>query len=45
MEEGIREWCIEKAMELCLSSKDIQSFTTEAVITCAKELEKYIRGN
>ena len=38
--EAIREWCIEKAIDLLLSNG--QNFKAEDVVRCAKELEKYI---
>lgn len=41
--EAIREWCIEKAVELFLSNG--QDFKVEDVVRHAKELEKYIRGD
>ena len=40
--EAVREYCIERAITLLLSSKGQMRFGVEDVINTAKELEKYI---
>lgn len=42
LREKVREWCIERAIELLVSDKSGISFTSEDVIDVAKALEDYI---
>ena len=43
--EAIREWCMEKVIELYVSRAELPEYTTEDIIRAAKEFEKYIRDD
>ncbi len=44
-QEAIREWCIERAVELCLSNKGAIAISVKGVIATAEEIEKYINSS
>lgn len=42
LREKVREWCIEKAIEIARAQKPLNNPSADEVIKVAKQIEKYI---